>query len=51
MKPDAIKRWFDAVTELFLQNQYRPERVYNMDESGFAEGTSKESRVLVNIRE
>ncbi|TKA64438.1 hypothetical protein B0A49_10136 [Cryomyces minteri] len=48
---EGVKRWFDAVTELFLQHQYPPERVYNTDESGFAVGASQSSRALVNIRE
>jgi hypothetical protein len=48
---DGIKRWFDAVTELWLQHQYPPENIYNMDESGFAVGESQSSRALINIRE
>ena len=48
---DGVKRWFDAVTELWMHNQYDPDHVYNMDESGFAVGASQWSRVLVNIRE
>ena len=47
----ALNTWFDAVTELFLQHQYPAERIYNMDESGFAIGASQSSRALVNIRE
>ncbi|KYG40615.1 hypothetical protein M433DRAFT_160164, partial [Acidomyces richmondensis BFW] len=39
----ALKTWFDAVTELFLQHQYPAERTYNMDESGFAIGASQSS--------
>jgi hypothetical protein len=48
---DGVKRWFDAVTELWMHNQYDPDHVYNMDESGFAVGASQSSRALVNIRE
>lgn len=48
---DVVKRWFDAVTELRIQHQYTPDRIYNMDESGFAVGTSQSHRALVNIRE
>ena len=47
---EAVKPWFEAVTELQLQHQYPPEHRYNMDESGFAVGTSQTSRALVNIR-
>ena len=46
-----IKPWFDAVTELCLEHRYPPEHRYNMDESGFAIGTSQSSRVLINVRE
>ncbi|KAI7722002.1 hypothetical protein KC353_g885 [Hortaea werneckii] len=48
---DGVKRWFDAVTELWAQHQYAADHVYNMDESGFAVGASQSSRALVNIRE
>jgi len=51
MSVEAVKTWFEAVTELCLQHQYPPQRIYNMDESGFAVGDSQSSRVLVNIRE
>ncbi|KAK0926706.1 hypothetical protein LTR29_017798, partial [Friedmanniomyces endolithicus] len=47
----AMKTWFDAVTELFLQHQYPPACVDNMDELGFAVGANQSSRALVNIRE
>lgn len=51
MSVETVKTWFDAVTELRLQHKYPPERIYNMDESGFAVGDSQSSRALVNIRE
>ncbi|KYG41971.1 hypothetical protein M433DRAFT_158436, partial [Acidomyces richmondensis BFW] len=44
-------KWFDAVTELQIQHHYLPDCIYNMDESGFAVGTSQSSRLLVNIRD
>jgi hypothetical protein len=47
----TITTWFNAVTELQIKHYYLPECIYNMDESGFAIGTSQSSRVLVNIRE
>jgi hypothetical protein len=46
-----MKRWFDAVTETWMHNQYAPDHIYNMNESGFAVGASHSSRALVNIRE
>ncbi|KAH0345035.1 hypothetical protein KCU83_g8029, partial [Aureobasidium melanogenum] len=48
---EAADRWFTAVTTMHIEHQYRPEHVYNMDESGFAVGASQSSRALVNIRE
>jgi hypothetical protein len=48
---ETVKRWFDVVTEFFQEHQYPPERVYDMDESGFTVGTSQTSRTLVNVRE
>jgi hypothetical protein len=48
---DVVQTWFDAVTDLRLAHQYDPSSIYNMDESGFAVGTSQSSRVLVNIRD
>ena len=51
MSLEGTKMWFEAVTELYLQNQYPPDRIYNMDESGFAVGESQSSRALVNVRE
>ena len=38
MSVETVKTWFDAVTELWLQHKYTFERIYNMDESGFAVG-------------
>jgi hypothetical protein len=48
---EGVKRWFDAVTELWVEHQYTASHVYNMDESGFAVGASQSSRALVNIRD
>jgi hypothetical protein len=48
---EGVKRWFDVVTEVWIKNQYTPDNVYNIDESGFAIGASQSSRALVNIRE
>jgi len=48
---DVVKTWFDAVTELHIQHHYTPDCIFNMDESGFAVGTSQSSRALVNVRE
>ena len=34
MRPEAVKTWFEAVTELCIQHQYSPDQIYDMDESG-----------------
>ena len=46
-----MQTWFDAVADLCLAYQYDPSSIYNIDESGFAIGTSQSSRVLVNVRD
>jgi hypothetical protein len=48
---EVVTLWFEAVTDLRVEHQYAPDRIYNMDESGFAVGDSQSSRALVNIRE
>jgi len=48
---EGIEQWFSAVTALFLENQYAPECIYHMDESGFGVGTSQTSRALINVKE
>lgn len=37
--------------ELRIAHQYRPDCIYNMDESGFAIGAIQLSGALVNVRE
>lgn len=48
---EALSKWFDSVRALMDEHQYRPSQIYNMDESGFAVGTSQTSRALVNVRD
>jgi hypothetical protein len=48
---EGVKRWFDAVTELWVKHQYTLSHVYNMDKTGFAVGASQSLRALVNIRD
>ena len=36
---------------LMDEHRYAPSQIYNMDESGFAVGTSQASRALVNVRD
>jgi len=48
---ETLSRWFDAVRALMDEHRYAPSQIYNMDESGFAVGTSQASRALVNVRD
>ena len=50
MDRQAIQSYFDVVMQQYQEHQYPPDRIYNMDESGFAVGDSQTSRVLVNSR-
>ena len=45
--PAVLQHWFDAVSEMMAENNYHPKDIWNMDESGFAVGTSQTTRVLV----
>jgi hypothetical protein len=51
MNGNVLRTWFDAVTEVRIAHHYRPECIYNMDESGFAVGASQSSRALVCVHE
>ena len=46
-----VDAYFTAISTLFVENNYAPEDIYNVDESGFAIGTSSTSRVLINRRD
>lgn len=48
---EGVKRWFDAVTELWVENQYPPDHVYNMNESGSrSEQVSRQDRWSTYVR-
>ena len=47
----VVESYFTALTDLFLENRYLPECVFNADESSFALGESTTLRVLVNRRD
>jgi hypothetical protein len=44
----TINAYFTALSDLFLENSYSPDVIFNVDESGFALGDTLSSRVLVN---
>jgi len=44
----VINAYFTALSDLFLENSYPPDAVFNVDESGFALGDTLSSKVLLN---
>jgi len=42
-----VNAYFDALTNLFLENSYPSNAIFNVDESGFALGTTLSSKVLI----
>jgi hypothetical protein len=43
------RRWFDAVEAMLEEHRYRPEDIWNMDESGFGIGEELAFKVLVYL--
>jgi hypothetical protein len=46
---EHVKRWFDAVGEMFQEYKYNPADMWNMDESGFGIGEEQALKVLVHL--
>jgi hypothetical protein len=44
----TISAYFTALSDLFIENSYPPDAVFNVDESGFALGDILSSKVLIN---
>jgi hypothetical protein len=42
-----VNAYFDALTDLFLENPYPSDAIFNVDETGFALGTTLPSKVLI----
>ena len=42
-----VNAYFDALTDLFLENSYPSDAIFNVDETGFALGTTLSSKVLI----
>jgi hypothetical protein len=42
-----VNAYFDALTDLFLENSYPSDAISNVDETGFALGTTLPSKVLI----
>jgi hypothetical protein len=43
----VVNAYFDALTDLFLENSYSSDAIFNVDETGFALGTTLPSKVLI----
>lgn len=43
----VVNAYFDALTDLFLENPYPSDAIFNVDETGFALGTTLPSKVLI----
>jgi hypothetical protein len=43
----VVNTYFDALTDLFLENSYPSDAIFNVDETGFALGTTLPSKVLI----
>jgi hypothetical protein len=43
----VVNAYFDALTNLFLENPYPSDVIFNVDETGFALGTTLPSKVLI----
>lgn len=46
---EHVERWFSAVASKFEEHKYRPEDIWNMDESGFGVGEEQAMKVLVYL--
>jgi hypothetical protein len=42
-----VNAYFDAVTNLFLENSYPSDAIFNVDETGFTLSTTLPSKVLI----
>jgi hypothetical protein len=43
----VVNVYFDVLTDLFLENSYSSDAIFNVDETGFALGTTLPSKVLI----
>jgi hypothetical protein len=43
----VINAFFEALTDLFLENSYPSDAIFNIDETGFALSTTLPSKVLI----
>jgi hypothetical protein len=43
----VVNAYFDALTDLFLENSYSSDAIFNVDETSFALGTTLPSKVLI----
>jgi hypothetical protein len=43
----VVNAYFDALTNLFLENSYSSNTIFNVDKTSFAFGTTLPSKVLI----
>jgi hypothetical protein len=43
----VVNAYFDALTDLFLENPYPSDAIFNVDKTGFALSTTLPSKVLI----
>jgi hypothetical protein len=43
----VVNAYFDALTDLFLKNPYSSNAIFNVNETGFALGTTLPSKVFI----
>jgi hypothetical protein len=48
MSYTAVSQYFDQLNDLFLENHYPADAIYNMDESGFSLGSTRNNKVIVS---
>jgi len=46
--PESINEWFDAFEDAMRTHHFNTSDIYNMDETGFAIGTSQSNRVVID---
>jgi hypothetical protein len=47
----VVNAYFDILTDLFLENPYPSDAIFNVDETGFTLGTTLPSKVLIKRRD
>ena len=46
-QPHLLRKWFNEIQAIMSRNQYSPDHIYNMDETGYGIGGTQSKKVLV----